>query len=88
MLFICRQLGEFIEPIQSLASSSIYSVRDLASRALLPLLSDSDAVSKMAAKLLDAIPPSDHAVIFSQNRLHGDLLTVQKLLHSSISKKR
>lgn len=83
-----RELEEFIEPLCSLASSPIYSVRDLASRAILPLLSDNEEVSNMAAKLLDTIPLSSNPLITSQNRLHGILLMVQKLLTSSINKKR
>ncbi|XP_063958561.1 tRNA (32-2'-O)-methyltransferase regulator THADA-like [Lytechinus pictus] len=82
-----RELEEFIEPICSLASSPVYSVRDLASRAILPLLAQNEEVSNMAAQLLDTIPPSSTSLIASQNRLHGNLLLIQRLLTSCINKK-
>ncbi|XP_071494051.1 tRNA (32-2'-O)-methyltransferase regulator THADA-like [Diadema antillarum] len=80
-----RDLQEFIQPIQSLVSSPIYSVRDLASRAMLPLLSDAGSLSNMTLQLLSWMPPSEHPVIFDQNRLHGNLLMIQKMMNTCIN---
>ena len=81
-----RTLSEFLEPIMFLLSSPIYSIRVLASRAVLPLIPEGKACNK-AIEIISTLPqkPDD---VQSTNQLHGHLLLVHALIMMSIEDKR
>ena len=69
-----------------LLSSPIYSIRELASRAILPLIPEGQAPGK-ALEIISMLP-SKSGDVSSTNQLHGLLLLVSALIKMSIEGKR
>ncbi|XP_038073964.1 thyroid adenoma-associated protein homolog isoform X2 [Patiria miniata] len=76
-----QSLREFMQPVQQLAGSAIYAVRELAARSLVPLIPQCDMPQKIAG-IIHQLPSSAQSVR-DFNRLHGDLLQVEKLFEAA-----
>ncbi|XP_071800495.1 tRNA (32-2'-O)-methyltransferase regulator THADA-like [Asterias amurensis] len=75
-------LSAFLEPVRRLASSPIYPVRELAARSLVPLIPQSQMSNQMI-EIIDNLPIEAGAVR-AFNRLHGDLLQLEKLFEAAV----
>ena len=82
----CRTLEEFLDPIMQLLSSPIYSIRELASRSILPLVPEGQAIER-ALEVIKMLPRKQ-ADMSSTNQLHGYLLLVDVLIQTAIDGKR
>ncbi|XP_072030683.1 tRNA (32-2'-O)-methyltransferase regulator THADA-like [Amphiura filiformis] len=80
-----RTLEEFLDPITHLLSSPIYSIRELASRAILPLVPEGKSIER-AVEVVLKLPqkPEDSSLT---NQLHGYLLLVHTLVQTAINGK-
>ena len=74
----CSYLDGFLEPVLQLAGSAIYTVRELAAKALVPLVPQRH-VTQWIEKLVRTLP-LERAHCQSFNALHGTLLQIEQLL--------
>lgn len=76
-----RSLSDFLAPLIQLAASPIYSVRVMASKALVAMAPPSEYMNiliRLTAELPDTQRPCCH------NRLHGQLLQIKAVLDRAL----
>lgn len=69
----------FIDALRTLGGHADYRVREMAARALVPLI-PRDQVAPFAAKAFESIPSTEQKAFKSSNRVHGLFLQVLHLL--------
>ncbi|XP_022090994.1 thyroid adenoma-associated protein homolog [Acanthaster planci] len=77
-----QSLWEFVEPVKQLAGSAICAVRELAARSLVPLIRQHDVPQEIVG-IIDQLPGIAESAR-DCNRLHGELLQVEKLFQAAL----
>lgn len=73
---MCFQINKFVHLVSQCAKSSVYKTRELAARALVPLLTENTAYS--IVKKLFSISSAARDTRISANLLHGYLLQASR----------
>lgn len=81
MFFLFRSLSHFLPPLLQLSASPIYSVRVMASKALVAMTPPSEYMN-ILIKLTAQLPGPKE--LYCHNQLHGQLLQIKAILDRAL----